>query len=129
MKANNPTATLRATTSVSQRAWVRQAWIYALLLGGAVIFAWPLVWMFLTSVKTEREISSVTAGPLPEAPHRHAQSPYVDQNWFPLPATAAGRELLPAVEQVLRQMKPAWPEGLTQDEAVPAVARGIVKRL
>ena len=86
MKANNPALSRDSgPVGLARRTLVRQAWIYALLLGGSAIFAWPLVWMFLTSLKTEREISSETAGPLPEAPHRHAQSPYVDRAWFPHP--------------------------------------------
>ena len=129
MKENNPAASRAPRlASKSRRDWLRSAWIYALLLGGAVIFAWPLAWMLLTSLKTEREISSPTAGVLPETPHRHAQSPYVDQTWFPAPATRAARELLPAVEQQLRQSQPAWPAGLNHEQLYSAVARGLVKK-
>ncbi|MDB6126427.1 MAG: sugar transport system permease protein [Verrucomicrobia bacterium] len=124
MRANEPKA-----SALHRRDGFRRVWVYALLLGGAVIFAWPLVWMFLTSLKTEREISSETGSPLPEAPQPRAVSPYIDSTWFSAPATAEGRELLPVIERQLRQMDQAKSTGISADAAIPAVARGIVRKL
>ena len=121
MKASNPAPGRRHNR-------LKRAWIYSLLFAGAVLFAWPLVWMFLTSLKTEREISSDTGGPLPEAPRPRAASPYVDSSWFPAPATAAGRELLPFVELQLRGMNSPALSGSARHDAIPFVARGIVRK-
>src|SRR4051812_6626442 len=53
--------------------------IYALLLGGSIVFAWPFIWMAPTSVKLERELFGQNSGVLPEAPHPRLRSPYLDE--------------------------------------------------
>ncbi len=127
MKANNPTATADASA-----AWWRglhtHAWVYALLFCGALVFSWPFVWMFFTSLKTERELSAENARLLPDAPRPQARSPYIDAAWFAAPKTEAARALLPLVEARIREMNFPWPAGLTSEAAAPAVARGLVRK-
>jgi len=103
--------------------------IYLLLLGGAAVFAWPLVWMLLASVKTEREISSPTAGPLPAAPRPRRQSPYVDAQYFPAPSTAPARALLPAIQSRLQGAGIVWPASVDSRLAIAATARGVLQHL
>jgi ABC-type glycerol-3-phosphate transport system permease component len=53
------------TQGLRQRYWresrqvrhiVKQVWVYALLIGGSVIFVIPLVWMVSTSLRPEQEV-------------------------------------------------------------------------
>jgi multiple sugar transport system permease protein len=58
------------------RRWVaRKGWIHALLTIGVVICVYPLVWMFLMSVKTEDEIGQDDL--IPVIPVFRDHSPYV----------------------------------------------------
>ncbi len=61
---------------------IRTAAIYCLLLAGAVVFAWPFIWMAFTSAKLERELFSDHPGRLPEGPRPVSRSPYVDDRFF-----------------------------------------------
>lgn len=125
-------ATERPVSSGGSLRWrelCRTSWIYALLLGGGAVFAWPFVWMIFASVKTPRELFSENARVLPQTPIPRARSPYIDQRWFPPPRNARAQALLALVEVQLRRADYAWPAGLARDDIVPAVARGIVKKL
>jgi ABC-type glycerol-3-phosphate transport system permease component len=57
---------------------IRRVLIYALLLAGSLIFAWPFVWMVATSAKLERELFSGGSRILPQSPQARLQSPYLD---------------------------------------------------
>ena len=55
----------------------RMAGIYGLLLGGAVVFCWPLIWLACTSVMMDRELFARHIHWLPESPRPQALSPYI----------------------------------------------------
>src|SRR5271169_1958929 len=56
--------------------WVAsKGWIHALLLVGVVVCVYPLLWMFMMSVKTDEEISRDEI--VPTIPVFRDQSPYV----------------------------------------------------
>jgi multiple sugar transport system permease protein len=54
---------------------VREGWIHVFLLIGVAACAYPLVWMFMTSVKTDEEIGE--EGMVPAVPVFRDHSPYV----------------------------------------------------
>jgi ABC-type glycerol-3-phosphate transport system permease component len=56
--------------------WIaRKGWVHVLLLTGVVVCVYPLVWMFLTTVKTDEELGGDDA--LPAIPAFRDSSPYV----------------------------------------------------
>ncbi|HTA16773.1 MAG TPA: hypothetical protein VK786_03400, partial [bacterium] len=61
----------------------RMAGIYGLLLGGAVVFCWPLLWLACTSVMMDRELFARHIHWFPESPRPQVLSPYVDPQSFP----------------------------------------------
>lgn len=69
--------------AVPSRAWWRRllrwtlqrAWVHALLLLAVALFLYPLLWMALTSVKTDEELAELS--PMPSLPAFRAASPYV----------------------------------------------------
>src|SRR4051794_32270183 len=83
--------------------WVAQkGWIHVLLLTGVIGCVYPLVWMFMTSIKTDEELGS--AEMVPAIPTFRAQSPYV-RDAAPLSkpddvAPARFAEMLPALREV-----------------------------
>jgi len=90
----------------------RHAWIYALLLGGSVIFAWPFLWMAMTSVKVDREMFGEKIHLFPQRPIPQLQSPYLDERFYRDVTGQRMDELLPLL-----------------DQQSPAIARGVFKRL
>ena len=69
--------------------------IYGLLIAGALIFAFPFVWMVATSFKLDREMATDRMRLLPAAPRPRDASPYMDAETFPRSARPDG--LPPAV--------------------------------
>jgi multiple sugar transport system permease protein len=65
------------TWARAARRFLGEAWIHALLLAGVGICAFPLVWMFLTSVKTDDEVAQDSM--VPAIPEFRASSPYVPE--------------------------------------------------
>ncbi|HTX53608.1 MAG TPA: carbohydrate ABC transporter permease [Candidatus Baltobacteraceae bacterium] len=118
---------MRATDQIAR--WAHRGLLYLLLTAGAIVFAWPLAWMLLASIKTEREFSNPAAGVLPAAPRPRRQSPYVDGSRFAGPATASGRAVLAAIERQLRAAPTAWPAAVDPDQMTVAVARGLFQHL
>src|SRR5579863_5717911 len=58
------------------RRWLTvRGWIHAVLLIGMAACLYPLLWMFLTSVKTDEELTG--DGILPAIPVFRSRSPYV----------------------------------------------------
>ena len=75
--------------------------IYGLLLGGAVVFALPFVWMIGTSFKVDREIfgGKITLFPMRPVPAR--ASPYLDARYYPEPDDENYPRVRPVIEQML----------------------------
>ncbi|HUK81868.1 MAG TPA: ABC transporter permease subunit [Verrucomicrobiae bacterium] len=107
----------------------RASWIYALLIGGAAIFAWPFLWMVTTSVKMEREMFGEKIHLWPQRPIPQEQSPYVDTRSFDDVEGARMDEVLPALEEHLRTMNYPWPKELDKEATLKQVARGAFKKL
>jgi multiple sugar transport system permease protein len=107
----------------------RASWIYALLLGGAAIFAWPFLWMVTTSVKMEREMFGEKIHLMPQRPVPRENSPYVDTRSFNDVEGQRMEELLPALENHLRTMNYPWPEELDKENTLKQAARGAFKKL
>src|SRR4051794_22322573 len=56
--------------------WVaRKGWIHVLLLTAIEICLYPFIWMFMTSIKTDEELSEASMAPA--IPSFQEESPYV----------------------------------------------------
>jgi ABC-type glycerol-3-phosphate transport system permease component len=103
--------------------------IYALLLLGAVIFAWPLLWMFMTSAKLERELFSDRPASMPESPRPILQSPYIDDRLFQSVDGPRRDEMLALIESNLRTGNYPWPNDLDRNHLISQTARGIYQQM
>jgi len=108
----------------------RASWIYALLIVGAVIFAWPFLWMATTSMKIDREMYGEKIHLWPQRPIPQVKSPYIDQHFY---RDAAGKhmdELLPVIEDALTKLDPSvWPDDVDRAVAIKQTARGCFEKL
>ena len=102
---------------------IRRLLIYALLLTGSVVFAWPFVWMVSTSAKLERELFAEHAHILPQSPQARLQSPYIDNRTFADVRGPRLEEKLAIIETQLKSME------LDPPVAIKETARGIYARL
>jgi multiple sugar transport system permease protein len=71
-------ASVRPARSGRLRVWswlARKGWIHALLILGVAVCVYPMVWMFMTSIKTDEEIGQDEV--FPTVPVFRGQSPYV----------------------------------------------------
>src|SRR5262245_485469 len=59
-----------------------RAIIYAILIAGAIVFAFPFVWLTATSMKLDRELFSGRIDVAPERPRPRLRSPYYDERHF-----------------------------------------------
>lgn len=118
-----------------QERWLKNtaSWftIYGLLLGGAIIFSLPFLWMIGTSFKVDREMfgEQITFMPMRPVPAKH--SPYLDANYFP-PARNPLYEKVaqPVISAALRDPSIAWPERIAnRNEAESILGPGIFRRL
>jgi len=106
---------------------MRRVLIYFTLAMGAVIFAWPFIWMIGTSIKLEREVLSNRSGVLPERPIPQSKSPYLDERIF-VPVDGPHRdEAIAILEEQLRSH--VWPSNVDPEFARKQTARGIYQRL
>ncbi|MEY2439446.1 MAG: multiple sugar transport system permease protein [Verrucomicrobiota bacterium] len=104
---------------------MKRALIYAALLVGTLIFAWPFIWMLSTSAKLERELFGGRPRVLPQSPRPHMQSPYIDDRLF---ADARGPhmdEALTVIKEQLDSSGYAWPEDVDRDIAKREAARAV----
>jgi multiple sugar transport system permease protein len=99
----------------------RNAWIYALLIGGALIFSWPFLWMATTSVKADRELFAEKLRLRPNTPIPQVNSPYIDNTYYRDVEGPHMAELLPVIETTVKNLVPA--------DAVQQTARGVYKKL
>lgn len=65
-----------------KRSFLHQLVVYVLLLIGAIIFAFPFVWMVGSSMKVDREQYTEELKVLPETPRPQRVSPYIDDRYF-----------------------------------------------
>ncbi len=106
--------------------------VYALLLSGAVVFAFPFFWMISTSVKMDRELvrrPGEGLNLLPEAPHPVPRGPYLDR-WMTADLVGPFQdELLPALETMVTRSGFRAPPAVDQAAAVRHTARSLYQRL
>src|SRR4051794_38619376 len=99
--------------------------VYAALLLGAVLFAWPFIWMAMTSVKLERELFSEYPARLPEAPRPVVRSPYIDERLFADVDGSRREETLALIAANLHSGVYSWPNDVDADRMITETARGI----
>ncbi len=107
----------------------RNVWIYALLIVGSLVFAWPFLWMATTSVKMDREMFGEKIHLWPQRPIPQVKSPYVDTRYYDDLTGARMNELLPVLEDHLQKMDYAWPPEIDRAVAIEQVARGLYMKL
>jgi ABC-type glycerol-3-phosphate transport system permease component len=107
----------------------RTAGIYSLLVVGAVIFCWPLLWLAFTSVKMDRELFTRKIHWIPEAPRPQMVAPYVDAHSFPDLDGPRQDELLPVLQSYFRPLAPALDPDLDPDALSLQLARGAYQHL
>jgi ABC-type glycerol-3-phosphate transport system permease component len=108
---------------------IRTVFIYAFLLLGALIFAWPFIWMATTSAKLERELFSDRPARLPQSPRPVLQSPYVDERLFENAEGPRREETLQLIQATLRSGAYSWPNDVDRDRLIVQTARGIYQQL
>ncbi len=118
-----------SAASSNLRRFAGHAWIYALLLSGSLIFAWPFIWMICTSVKLDRELFGETLRTLPDSPVPRPVSPYVDALYFRDVKEPRSAEILPRIEARLDATDILWPQELDHASARRETARGILRKL
>jgi multiple sugar transport system permease protein len=111
------------------RERVQATGIYALLLLGAVVFCWPLLWMVFTSVKLDRELFARKMHLLPETPVARAVSPYVDENSFRDLEGDSAADLLPVLEAEIRPQAKTLDPNLDPDVLTQQLARGVYQHM
>lgn len=108
---------------------MRRILIYLALFLGALIFAWPFLWMASTSAKLDRELFDGSNRFLPERPIPRLQSPYVDDRLFAGVDGPRMSEALPMIEQQIATSDAAWPRNVDRKVLTPQLARGVYRQL
>lgn len=129
MKATRPAAPSWEPPGLRFTRWCRHVWVYALLIGGSLVFMWPFVWMVLASVKLDRELFSDEYGTLPQQPVPHVHSPYVEERMWGKFQHQRLDDVRPALEAVVRADPGTWTPGIDDDAALPYLVRGVFRRL
>ncbi len=109
--------------------WSRSVWVYALLIGGSVIFVWPFLWMATTSIKVEREMFGETIHLMPQRPIPQVKSPYIDTRFFNDVTGERMAELLPVLADHIRSLRYPWPSEVDAETAIQQTARGVYRKL
>ena len=109
--------------------WSRSVWVYALLIGGSAIFAWPFLWMATTSIKVEREMFGETIRLMPQRPVPQPRSPYLDTRFYADVQGERMAELLPALTDHIRSLPDLWPPEVDAKTAITHTARGVYRKL
>jgi len=108
----------------------RMLFIYGLLIGGAVVFAIPFVWMVGTSLKVDREMFGETITLLPQKPVPALVSPFLDQSYFRPVRSAEAVRIKPWVIEHLQSIAlPAEKVLLQQNNISELLFVGIFKKL
>src|SRR5579859_706475 len=121
--------TQRSTGYYRFLEFCRDVWIYVLLIGGALIFSWPFLWMATTSVKVDREMFGEKIHLWPQRPIPQVKSPYIDTRAYDDLSGTRLNELLPVLQEHLEKMDYAWPADVDRATAIQQVARGAFKKL
>ncbi|HMP76885.1 MAG TPA: ABC transporter permease subunit [Kiritimatiellia bacterium] len=112
------------------RGLARALVIYGLLLGGAVLFSMPFVWMIGTSFKVDREMFGERITFWPMRPVPAAASPYLDATYFRDPDSAAYRAIAPMLREAIAAHADRLPARLANgDSAADILAPGLYQRL
>ena len=98
-------------------SFTRSLLVYAALIIGGVVFAWPFFWMASTSVKLEQEIFGGDNRGWPQMPRPPVRSPYIDERAF---ADVSG----PRAEETLKLIAQQLPA-----ESQGAIARAVYTKL
>lgn len=113
-----------------KRLSIGRIFVYAALLIGACVFAFPFVWMLSSSVKVDRELftQDLTIRPIP--PSASPVSPWIDRQYYEtLPGTSARQaEVLPAIQKIAQPLVES-PKGVDAGELSSEIARGVYQRL
>ena len=112
------------------RGLARALVIYGLLLGGAVLFSMPFVWMIGTSFKVDREMFGERITFWPMRPVPAVASPYLDAAYFRAPESAAFRAVAPMLRAAIAAHRDRLPVRLANgDDAADILAPGLYQRL
>ena len=103
--------------------------IYALLVGGSILFSIPFAWMAATSFKVDRELFTRDLRFVPLTPVPAAQSPYVDEAYFQYVDGPHKAELLPQLERLARAGGFTPPADVPDAPAFRQLAVGLYERL
>jgi ABC-type glycerol-3-phosphate transport system permease component len=96
---------MKSDTTYRSQTRLHNFCVYALLLGGALIFAWPFLWMATTSVKVDREMFAEKIRLWPQRPIPVVKSPYIDTRFFANLPEKRSDEVLSIVEQKLGELR------------------------
>jgi multiple sugar transport system permease protein len=117
----------------------RRLLLHGALIAGAALFSLPFVWMIGTSMMNEHELFRPGVHLLPRAPQARLQSPFLDDEEFPLPqkplkmSAAVWQEQQPIVLRLVRRklqtLKVANSDGLPADALTAEVVKGVWHRL
>ncbi len=112
------------------RGLARALVIYGLLLGGAVLFSMPFVWMIGTSFKVDREMFGERITFWPMRPVPAAASPYLDPRYFPAANSATFRTAEPILREAITAHQDRIPAlAANADDAADILALGLYQRL
>ncbi len=129
--AGTQDATARADLVARRALGVSRALlIYGLLLGGAVVFSLPFIWMIGTSFKVDREMFSEEITFLPMRPVPAVSSPYLDDRFFKEVDTARYERVEPMILEAVAQHGLNLPEGTRNGpSAAEILLPGVYRRL
>ncbi len=110
--------------------------LHAILIGGAVLFALPFLWMVGTSMMSDREMFRPGMHFLPNAPQPRAQSPYLSDQEYPVIPRRPGiypsflwkdqrAAVLGSFRDRVESMKIDNPDGFDRDALVTAIFTGV----
>lgn len=106
---------------------------HGLLAAGALLFAFPFLWMIATSVKVPREMAAENLSFLPTSPAPPSSTPYVDSHQYEAPGVPDGVKsdvwaaTLPALESLIAERLAGSPA--VTKLAAPEVTEGLLTYL
>jgi len=104
--------------------------IYGLLMGGALVFSIPFVWMIGTSLKVDREMFGESISLIPQTPVPAVTSPYLDATYYKLPKANYAERIKPWVSEIIRSTTlPEESKLLTSQDFSEYLFPGIYRKL
>lgn len=121
----------QARTARQAREIARSLLIYGCLLGGALVFALPFIWMIGTSFKVDREMFSERLSLFPMRPVPAVKSPYLDRSYFREPPDTRYALVAPLLQRLVVERAGALPdsERIPPAEWAETLASGLFQRL